>query len=803
MSKYFEIALNTSTSKIYNELKNIKESSDAKKNEIRRRWIWELIQNASDCTPRDSSINISLEIADDRISFSHDGTPFSYDNLFSLITQCSEKQLSEEKLTGKFGTGFMSTFLLSEIVEIEGTFICENGIWTDMNFTIDRTNGDYPDIRSKTEEMLSKLDILNHSTNEAVEKINKTKFIYNLNGTPESVAAVKQGGEDLIATLPYLLAFNQNIKSINYNGEIYERETNNSIPSPLDRNIFSIKTNKVDNGTPKYILCLKRNNVTIACPVTYDFDNKLLSFLIIPENMPKLFCNFPLIGSEEYSFPIIVNSDLFDVEIDRNAIRDGNAENKKIIEEAVSLYKILIDYCTDNVLTRNEFNICLLKNRQYSGLQKYCYDEIKGYIEKKPLIPIYNPSYDYERMSYLDDSRHIQIHLPKAKKEYNDLLFWELFTDGGYVSIPTRETFLGWRKVFGDNFYLKQFNSMLESMNITEFNGYFKNEFKTCEWLNRFYSLWVDDEGMEEVIISAIVPTQDKNFKLINNVSCDSNINDELKGILFALDSSYKKKLLDRNISAFDSYYQNNPLKLQDTKSCADLIELKVTAILSEETVNQAERHNEVQVTFNKLADFFLQEPKLSEDFLPKSLSKRMLLSTPEETLRRMKIAEKVERNGIDMEGLDELINNQQQIKNILANPQLDLEQIRALLKHVVTSTPEMRKYFEALLERSVSNVYSYLKKSQRYSLPTTLEEWKANQYTETIFPIKKDGNELTVVIRPTDGNQIIFYSEGELEVLDSTEYELWTDNGTEQKIITLGDLLKTTGITKIPLRKL
>ena len=801
--KYFEIALNTSTSKIFNELKNIKESSEAKKNEIRRRWIWELIQNASDCTPRDSSINISLEIADDRICFSHDGTPFSYDNLFSLITQCSEKQLSEEKLTGKFGTGFISTFLLSEIVDIEGTFIRENGTWADMSFTIDRTNGEYLEIRSKTEEMLRKLETLNCSTDGAMEKINKTKFIYNLNGTHESVAAVKQGVEDLIATIPYLLAFNQNINSITYNGDIYERETTNSIPTPLDRNIFSIKTSNVDNDTLKYIFFLKRNNVTIACPVTYDFDNKLLSFLNIPENMPKLFCNFPLIGSEEYSFPIIVNSDLFDVEIDRNAIRDGNAENKKIIEEAVSLYKILIDFCTDNVITRNEFNICLLKNCQYSGLQKYCYDEIKGYIEKKPLIPISNPSYGYERKSYLDDSGRIQIYLPKAKKEYNDILFWELFTDGGYVSIPTRETFFGWRKIFGGNFYLKQFNSMFEEMNITEFNGYFNDEFRTCEWLNKFYSLWVDDEGMEQVIKSAFVPTQDKNFHIINNVFYDSNINDELKGILFELDSTYKKKLLDRNITAFNSYYQKSPLKLKDTGSCAGIIEIKVTAILSEETVNQAERKNEVQATFNKLTDFFLQEPELSEELFPKILSKRMLLSSPEETLRRMKIAEKVERNGIDMEGLDELLNNQQQIKNILANPQLNTEQIRELLKHVVTSTPEMRKHFEAILARSVLNVYNYLKSLPQYSLPTTLEEWQANQYTETIFPIKKDGKELTIVIRPTDGDQIIFYGDGELEVLDSLEYELWTDNGTEQKSITLGDLLKTTGITKIPLRKL
>lgn len=802
-NKYFEIALNTSTGKIYNELKNIKESTEEKKNEIRRRWIWELIQNASDCTPKGGSINISLEVTEDTIAFSHDGKPFSYDNLFSLITQCSEKQLSEEKLTGKFGTGFMSTFLLSEIVEIEGTFIRENGSWADMTFTVDRSNGEFHEIRNATEEMLEKLELLNSDTSEAIEKVNKTKFIYNLNRTPASIAAVTQGVEDLKATLPYLLAFNQNINSINYNGEIYEREITNSIPSSLNKNIFSIKTSNVNNNIPQYILFLKRNNVTIACPVKYDFQNNLLLFLNIPENMPKLFCNFPLIGSEEYPFPIIVNSELFDVEIDRNAIRDGNAENRKLIEEAVFLHKLLIDYCADNVITRNEFNICSLKNRHYSGLQKYCYDEIKRYIEKKPIIPINSPSNGYERRSYLDDSGQIQIHFPKAKKEHNDISLWELFIDGGHINIPTRETFLGWTMIFGGNFNLKDFNSMFEKNNITEFNVYLNDELKKYAWLNRFYSLWVDDEGIERVIKSAFVPTQDNNFYHINSVYYDSNINEELKQILFALDPSYKKKLLDRNISEFDDYYYANPLKVEDTKSFANLIEIKVTNILSEETVNQVERKNEVQMIFNKLTDFYLQEPKLSEELLPKSLSKRMLLSSPEETLRRMKIAEKVERNGIDMDGLDEILKNQQLIKNILANPTLDLEQIKALLKHVVTSTPEMRKYFEALLERSVSNVYRYLKKSHRYSLPETLEEWKANQYTETIFPIKKDEKELTIVIRPTDGDQIIFYGEGELEILDSSEYELWTDNGTEQKNITLGDLLKTTGISKIPLRKL
>lgn len=801
--KYLEMMLSSSTNKILNEQKNIKESSEEKKNEIRRRWIWELIQNASDCTPSESTINISLEISDDKISFSHDGKPFSSENLLSLITQISTKPESEEQLRGKFGTGFMSTFLLSEVVGIQGTFICENGTLTDMDFTIDRTAEDYFDIKEKTEKMICELEHLNNSTNDTQEKINRTKFIYNLRGSTESIAIVHQGVKDLKATLPYVLAFNQNIHSININGETFERENSDPILSNFKNQILTFKSNNMGKVNLRYLLLLKQNSTTVACPIEYDFENDLIFFLPIPENMPKLFCDFPLIGSEEYPFPIIMNSDLLEVEIDRNDIRDGNTENKKIIEEAVSLYKRIIHGCTSAVITRDEFNICFLNKSKPTGLQKYCYDEIKKYIEKKPLIPTNSPSGDYQRISYLNDSGETLALFPQAKKEENDISFWTLCNDGGITKIPTIETFLGWRKVFGGNFFLKKINSLLEKKNKSELPVVVNEDMKKYEWLDKFYSLWIDDEGMEQVSKSVFVPTQLEIFHQLSEVFYDSNINDELKEILFELDSSHKKKLMSRNISAFDSYYTKRDSKIKDTESCAEEIGSIVTGILSEENVNPGKRATEVQTTFNKLTDFFLKEPELSEKILPKVLSKRMLLSSPEETLRRMTIAEKVDKNGIDIEGLDGLLNNQQKIRDILENPQLDGEQIRELLKHVVQSTPEMRKHFEDLLKRSVLNVYNYLVKAPRYKVPATLEEWEATQYTETIFPIIKDHRELTIVIRPTDGEQIIFYGDGELEVLDSTDYELWTDNGAEQKIITLGDLLKTTGISKIPLRKL
>lgn len=44
--------LDASSNTIWDELKKIRESSEKDKKTIRRRWIWELIQNASDCTPK-------------------------------------------------------------------------------------------------------------------------------------------------------------------------------------------------------------------------------------------------------------------------------------------------------------------------------------------------------------------------------------------------------------------------------------------------------------------------------------------------------------------------------------------------------------------------------------------------------------------------------------------------------------------------------------------------------------------------------------------------------------------------------
>ena len=93
--------LDASSNTIWDELKKIRESSEVEKKVIRRRWIWELIQNASDCTPKDRKIDINIEYYNNQIVFSHNGLPFCYKNLLDLITQISSKQSLEEKKNRK------------------------------------------------------------------------------------------------------------------------------------------------------------------------------------------------------------------------------------------------------------------------------------------------------------------------------------------------------------------------------------------------------------------------------------------------------------------------------------------------------------------------------------------------------------------------------------------------------------------------------------------------------------------------------------------------------------------------------
>lgn len=96
------------------------------------------------------------------------------------------------------------------------------------------------------------------------------------------------------------------------------------------------------------------------------------------------------------------------------------------------------------------------------------------------------------------------------------------------------------------------------------------------------------------------------------------------------------------------------------------------------------------------------------------------------------------------------------------------------------------------------------MKETGRYIIPEKLEEWKETSYSKTVFWAKKNGTDIRIVVRPSDDDKIIFFYEQEVAAMDDTNYELWSDNNDgNTRIITLGDIIKTTGISVIPLKNL
>jgi hypothetical protein len=109
--------------KIHKELSELRSRVDTSPT-ISKRSVWELIQNGKDVNVGGKvavRIEADLEDPDAHVTFRHNGGAFSVENIRFLIEQVSSKSRTKDSTgrlmtTGRFGTGFLTTHLLSPYV---------------------------------------------------------------------------------------------------------------------------------------------------------------------------------------------------------------------------------------------------------------------------------------------------------------------------------------------------------------------------------------------------------------------------------------------------------------------------------------------------------------------------------------------------------------------------------------------------------------------------------------------------------------------------------------------------------------
>lgn len=168
------------------------------------RWIWELLQNARDAAVAESPLHVSVSIGETALVFRHDGMAFTTEQVAHLIHHGSTKQ---EGQIGRFGTGFLSTHIISKVPRVSGRLRDGRG----FTFVLDRT-GSTPKELSESMGRSSKEFVLSVGTDSVDQSGHSTSYDYPLADDVRGIAY--QGVASLEAYAPYVLAFNHEIESI-------------------------------------------------------------------------------------------------------------------------------------------------------------------------------------------------------------------------------------------------------------------------------------------------------------------------------------------------------------------------------------------------------------------------------------------------------------------------------------------------------------------------------------------------------------------------------------------------------------
>ena len=285
-----------------------------------KRWVWELCQNAKDVCNSTGKVKISIDFdkGQRKVFFRHNGKAFSMDNIMSLINQASSKERNDgsERKSGKFGTGFITTHLLSEVVNISG--ILEIGSeYSKFYISLDRRGKEKNEIIAAIEKAVSDLekcttvDIFNE------DKYN-TVFEYELD--EYGMQTARDGLENLRVSAPFVLAMLPEIEEITVENTGEKFRFKREVECKLEKaTVSEIEIEKKGQCSYKYVLRVTQDNVSIFI-VLENIDNKM-KLVPFSKRQSKLFCDFPLIGTEDFPFPVLISSPDFNPTEPRDGLR--------------------------------------------------------------------------------------------------------------------------------------------------------------------------------------------------------------------------------------------------------------------------------------------------------------------------------------------------------------------------------------------------------------------------------------------------------------------------------------------------
>ncbi|PHK17869.1 hypothetical protein VF12_39570, partial [Nostoc linckia z15] len=473
---------------------------------LQHRWIWELIQNACDFN---SEVDIELEHHTDGLIFRHNGQPFKLADVENLITPDSDKDDTDitDVYIGRFGSGFISTHVLSAIISVEGLIkdnYAEN-VYHSFNFDLDRSNySSKPKLIKSIENSEDQLKS-NHKISDYVKHSFDTIFTYDLTkglSTLNTRDIAKKGIDYAIKVLPLVFTFLPKLNSV----RIIQNDSN------LNESFFYQKNRNDETGlckigfdansTPENDIIVryaKNNDVLVAVEIK---DNLVVEY---PEDIAVLFLYLPMIGSERFPFPVSIHSKNFKPETERNgiSISDNDAGNRNLLLDGVKAYQKLLEALAIDKIG-NLYHLVKLKSDRIKALssgsswfQQYIEKDFKIVLDKVEFVNCSGQNISYSKLKL--------PFIPENKTDSKDLEFYDIVSDLIRDQVPKRQEYLQWLKNI-DFTIFKQIPFRLEAAvkivedrkNLVQLaNLLDNNEKEAAEWLAKFIQyVLANDNGL-------------------------------------------------------------------------------------------------------------------------------------------------------------------------------------------------------------------------------------------------------------------------------------------------------------------
>ena len=547
------------------------------------RWVWELLQNARDVsTDADNHLIAEVKYSGKELVFLHNGRGFTVDEIAHLIFYGSTK-IEDERAIGQYGSGFLTTHLLSWEIDVSGQL--EDDHW--FNFRLARKPESVKALQESMDHAWEAFKAsIQESRPESLPDPFTTQFVYSIR-EQEAEQAVEAGIETLKQCAPYVVISNPQFSRINidFPGEKMCFEAKR----PESSSIQQITVTEDTNGNSKdrqYLLAKGDMETSVTVPLESK-DGSLVCESV--ENIPRLFLGFPLVGTEAFSFPAVINSFKFTPTESRNGVYLGkndnleNNTNQAVIEEACTLLTRLLHHAAlvgwyhvdrwveiPKVQGNDWVDAEWLQNCVRKILMKLIYETPIVLNEAGKAIPM----------------REAMLPVGKSNEQVETLWglleVWKEYPE----KLPRRVEAIGWCKtiknwanVLGEETTVFQAaingsqlaSQMVEKTKNAQGWGHLTNlqellraDVSDVEWLNQLYGFLRDDDFDHVIRDLRFIPDQSGWFHALSGLCQDPGIDDVLKEVAELLEWHIRHELRDCRLAALDKEDGREAMKIED-----------------------------------------------------------------------------------------------------------------------------------------------------------------------------------------------------------------------------------------------